>query len=357
MKKIVSLVGARPQFIKEAIVGSEARRAGAWNHVLVHSGQHYDANMSDIFFSQLDMKAPDHFLGIGSGTHGRQTAEALVKFEQVLLEEKPDMVLVYGDTNTTVAGALAASKLKISVAHVEAGIRQKPKDMPEEINRVLTDHISARLFCCSDLAARNLAQENILKGVSVVGDVMYDLYLKMLPLCTPEGTRARFGLGKGRYVVVTLHRDFNVDRADSLGNILRGLMEAKKATGLDLFFPMHPRTRKHVAEFGFDSLLSSFRIVDPIGYLELMSLTRDCAAVVTDSGGYQKEAYFAGKRAVVVMPDTGWRELVECGWNLLSEPESNELTAAVVEASVVREHPGFLYGRGDAGARIVEALG
>lgn len=356
MKKIVSLVGARPQFIKEAVVGSEARKAGAWNHVLVHSGQHYDANMSDIFFQELDMKAPDHFLGIGSGTHAQQTAEALVKFEQVLLDEKPDMVLVYGDTNTTVAGALAASKLKIPVAHVEAGIRQEPKDMPEEINRVLTDHISSRLFCCSDLAARNLAKENVTKGVSVVGDVMYDLYLKMAPRFTPLETRERFALEKERYVLVTLHRDFNVDGPDSLENILEGLAEARRKTGFEMLFPMHPRTRKRVAEFGLDALLSSFRIEDPIGYLDLMSLTRDCVAVVTDSGGYQKEAYFAGKRAVVVMPDTGWRELVEEGWNLLASPEKDALAGALGDVVTPKAYPDALYGRGDAGRRIVELL-
>ena len=244
MKKVVSLVGARPQFIKEAVIGAEVRRRNAWNHILVHSGQHYDANMSDIFFTELDMKQPDYFLNVGSGLHGKQTAEVLTKFEELLLNEKTDLVLVYGDTNTTVAGALAASKLKIPVAHVEAGIRQNPKDMPEEINRVLTDHISSYLFCCSDLAAKNLEREGITEGVFVVGDVMYDLYLKMKPRFTPKETREQYGLEEGRYIIATLHRDFNVDYPDSLRNILEGLVQLKKETGLEILLQLHPRTRK-----------------------------------------------------------------------------------------------------------------
>lgn len=356
MKKVVSLVGARPQFIKEAVIGAEVRRRNAWNHILVHSGQHYDANMSDIFFSELDMKQPDYFLSVGSGLHGKQTAEVLVKFEELLLQEKPDMVLVYGDTNTTVAGALAAAKLKIPVAHVEAGIRQNPKDMPEEINRVMTDHISTYLFCCSHLAAENLAKEGITEGVSVVGDVMYDLYLKMKPHFTPEKTREQFGLEEGRYIIATLHRDFNVDNSDSLKNILIGLAKSKKATGLEILLPLHPRTRKRIAEFGLQDLISAFKITEPMGYLELMSLTQQCSAVVTDSGGYQKEAYYAGKRAVVVMPDTGWRELVENKWNFLFSPTIDLLDKKVQLILQSASDCGMAYGRGNAAKKIIEIL-
>jgi UDP-N-acetylglucosamine 2-epimerase len=356
MKKVVSLVGARPQFIKEAVVGAEVRRRNAWHHVLVHSGQHYDANMSDIFFTELDMKQPDYFLGVGSGLHGRQTAEVLTKFEELLLNEKPDLVLVYGDTNTTVAGALAASKLKIPVAHVEAGIRQNPKDMPEEINRVLTDHISKYLFCCSDLAAKNLEREGITEGVFVVGDVMYDLYLKMKPRFTPKETREQYGLEEGRYIIATLHRDFNVDYPDSLRNILEGLVQLKKETGLEILLPLHPRTRKRIAEFGLQRLIENFKTTDPIGYLDLMSLTQGCAAVVTDSGGYQKEAYYAGKRAVVVMPDTGWRELTKAGWNRLSIPESKFIKNILADSLDTNKYLKNIFGNGDAGENIVEAI-
>ena len=356
MKKVVSLAGARPQFVKEAVVGAEARRRGAWEHVLVHSGQHYDANMSDIFFAELEMKQPDHFLGVGSGSHGAQTADVLAKFEVLLMREKPDTVLVYGDTNTTLAGALAAAKLKIPVAHVEAGIRQHPKDMPEEINRVLTDRISARLFCCSDLAARNLAGEGMTAGVTVPGDVMYDLYLKMRHRFTPEETRTRFGLEKDAYIVATIHRDFNTDDPKALAGILDGLNRAHRESGLEVLLPLHPRTRKRVAEFGLEDSLRHLRAAEPIGYLDLMSLTLHCAAAVTDSGGYQKEAYYAGKRAVVLMPDTGWRELTDAGWNLLCPPDAERIASAVAEALAPAPRPENIYGAGDAGERIVESL-
>ena len=356
MKKVVSLVGARPQFIKEAVIGAEVRRRNAWKHILVHSGQHYDANMSDIFFTELDMKKPDYFLGVGSGLHGRQTAEVLTKFEELLLNERPDLVLVYGDTNTTVAGALAASKLKIPVAHIEAGIRQNPKDMPEEINRVLTDHISKYLFCCSDLAAKNLEKEGITEGVFVVGDVMYDLYLKMKPRFTPKETRELYGLEKDRYIIATLHRDFNVDNSESLRNIIEGLVQVKKETGLEILLPLHPRTRKRTAEFGMQSLVENLKATEPIGYLHLMSLTQDCAAVVTDSGGYQKEAYYAGKRAVVVMPDTGWRELIECGWNLLCSADAEHIADNLKNILVQLSCPTRIFGDGNSGKNIVENL-
>ncbi len=356
MKKVISLVGARPQFIKEAIIGAEVRRQNAWNHILVHSGQHYDANMSDIFFNELDMKQPDYFLGVGSGLHGKQTAEVLTKFEELLLNEKPDIVLVYGDTNTTVAGALAAVKLKIPVAHVEAGIRQEPKDMPEETNRVLTDHISKYLFCCSGLAAKNLEKEGITEGVFVVGDVMYDLYLKMKPRFTPKETREQYGLEEGTYIITTLHRDFNVDNPESLRNILKGLLQAKKETGLEIILPLHPRTRKRIAEFGMQSLVENLKTTEPIGYLDLMSLTQDCAAVVTDSGGYQKEAYYAGKRAVVVMPDTGWRELTEVQWNLFAEAEIESVLQASMKCLQEWPFGEAVYGKGNAGEKIVRCL-
>lgn len=356
MKKVVSLVGARPQFIKEAVIGAEVRRRNAWKHILVHSGQHYDANMSDIFFTELDMKKPDYFLGVGSGLHGKQTAEVLTKFEELLLKENPDLVLVYGDTNTTVAGALAAVKLKIPVAHVEAGIRQEPKDMPEETNRVLTDHISKYLFCCSNLGMENLKKEGITEGVVVAGDVMYDLYLKMKPRFTPKETRELYGLEEGKYIITTLHRDFNVDNQDSLKNILEGLVQVKKETGLEVFLPLHPRTHKRIAEFKFEKLVEGLKLTDPIGYLDLMSLTQDCVAVVTDSGGYQKEAYYSGKRAVVVMPDTGWSELVDTGWNILCSTNELAVSNSVFKLFEQCEYPSFILGNGKTGECIISAL-
>lgn len=206
--KLVSLVGARPQFVKEALVGEAARRLGAWRHVLVHSGQHYDGNMSDIFFQELGIPQPDYHLGIGSGSHARMTAAALTGMEEILLKEKPDALLVYGDTNTTLAGALAAAKLHLPVIHVEAGIRMQPKTMPEEINRVLTDRLATLMCCCSELGRRNLAAEGITEGVHVAGDVMYDLFLRMRPRFTPEKTCADMALTPETFVLATLHRDY-----------------------------------------------------------------------------------------------------------------------------------------------------
>jgi UDP-N-acetylglucosamine 2-epimerase (non-hydrolysing) len=219
MKKVVSLVGARPQFIKEAVVGAEVRQRDAWNHILVHSGQHYDENMSGAFFDELDILPPQYNMGVGSATHAEQTADALCKFEKILFEEKPDMVILYGDTNTTLAGALTASKLHIPIAHVEAGPRTYNKLFPEEVNRVLTDHISDLLFACTSLNVENLAKEGIAEGVYNVGDVMYDLYLKMTNKFIPKAEMDRYGLFPGRYIVATIHRDFNTDDKKALSSM------------------------------------------------------------------------------------------------------------------------------------------
>lgn len=353
---VMSIVGARPQFIKEAVVGAAARRLGAWRHVVVHSGQHYDVNMSDIFFTQLAMPKPDHFLGIGSGSHGRQTAEALVRVEELLLAERPDLVLVYGDTNTTVAGALAAAKLKIPVAHVEAGIRQEPKDMPEEINRVVTDHLADRLYCCSALARKNLEAEGLGARGEVVGDVMYDLFLTLRPLFRPENMKKKFGVEERPYVLATLHRDFNVDTREPLTELLKGFAELRREYGLDVVLPVHPRTRQRLKDFALEDLTAGLRLVEPLGYVELMGLLEGCTAVVTDSGGFQKEAYFAEKRALVMMPDTGWRELVEAGWHRLCAPDAQEMTRAFAALGTSVPYPAGLYGDGTAGDRVVRAL-
>ena len=351
--KILSLVGARPQFVKEALIGTAARAEGAWEHILVHSGQHYDVNMSDVFFQELGIPAPKHHLGIGSGSHAAMTAAALVAMENVLQQERPDALLVYGDTNTTLAGALAASKLAIPVIHVEAGIRQYPKSMPEEINRVLTDHLSRLFCCCSEQAARNLEAENIREGVKVVGDVMYDVFLRMRPHFVREACCAKYGLAPGRFVVATLHRDFNVDMPAKLEGMLKGLARFQEESGFRVLLPLHPRTRKRVSEFSLADVASAISCVEPLGYVELMSLVSASALVVTDSGGLQKEAYYAGRRAVVVMPDTGWRELTDCGWNVLCDPAAHDLNAACHETLRAMPCPKSIYGEGDAAVRII----
>lgn len=354
--KIISLVGARPQFIKEAIIASEVYKTNAWNHILVHSGQHYDTNMSDLFFQELQIPTPQYFLEVGSSSHGKQTALVLEKFEDILLLEKPDMVIVYGDTNTTVAGALAAAKLKIPVAHIEAGIRQKPKDMPEEINRVVTDHMSSLLFCCSELSSQNLKQENITKGVFISGDIMYDLFLRMKPHFLKEKMLHDFNLQEGEYTLITLHRDFNVDNKENLVSILEGLKGFTEETKLSVIFPMHPRTRNRIEEFNLTKYLTFMNIIPPIGYLELMGLLEGCTNVITDSGGLQKEAYFAEKQATVIMPDTGWREIIKSGWNqLVPANKAEELLPCILENKSII-YPENLYGDGKAAKVIVENI-
>jgi len=354
--KIISLVGARPQFVKEAGIGSSFRKMKDVEYILVHSGQHYDINMSDIFFEELSIKPAEINLEIGSSSHARQTADVLVSFEKVLHESKPDLVLVYGDTNTTLAGALAASKLKIPVAHVEAGIRQEPKDMPEEINRVLTDHISSLLYCCSDLSSDNLAKEGINQGVYVAGDVMLDVYLKMEPKFDKAQALSKYNLNEGSYIVLTLHRDFNVDNREDLANILEGINRFQKDSGLKIMLPLHPRTRKRINEFDLNERIKVINVVEPLGYLDLMSLVKGCAFVITDSGGLQKEAYFAGKRAMVLMPDTGWRELVLSEWNMLSRTDPESILKASKEISVQIGYPPNIYGTGNTSDIIVRSI-
>ena len=346
---LISLVGARPQIIKEAIICKELKKAGI-DEILVNSGQHYDRNMSDIFFETLDIKVPDYNLGVGSGLHGEMTGKIMIEFEKVVLKEKPDAILVYGDTNTTLAGALVGAKLKIPVAHIEAGIRQEPKDMPEEINRIVTDHVSSLLFCPSELSVRNLEREGITKGVYFVGDVMYDLY-KMMEPRFEDGAYKEYGLEDGKYIVLTLHRDFNVDNKEKLEKILKALDEISKEKVI--FFPIHPRTKKRISEFGLEKYTNNFVMSEPIDYLRLMELVRHSWKVITDSGGLQKEAYFGKKRCIVLMPDTGWREIVDSGWNVLAN-EDTLVEKVLSEDEVI--YPENLYGDGRTGEKIVEML-
>lgn len=355
--KIMSLVGARPQFVKEALLNSAVRATNAWEHILVHSGQHYDVNMSDVFFQELDIPEPKLYLNIGSGSHGSMTAAAIKAMEEALIAERPDALLVYGDTNTTLAGALAAVKLQIPVIHVEAGIRQEPRSMPEEINRHLTDHtvvLSNGLFsCCSQSAAQNLHSEGITKGIDVSGDVMFDLFKRMQPRFNAESECKKHKLIPEQFILVTLHRDFNVDQAETLLPILNGLKRLADETGLKIFFPVHPRTRKRMESFGWDSSTPKFLLTEPLGYIELMSLTSAAKFIVTDSGGLQKEAFYAGKRSLVIMPDTGWREITDTGWNILSNPNSSHVLEQGKALLSPHIYPGDLYGNGQAAERIV----
>ena len=348
--KIISLIGARPQFIKEAIVNKELKEKENIKEIIVHSGQHYDFNMSDVFFKVLNIQKPDYFLNVGSGLHGEMTGKIMIEFEKVVLKERPDIILVYGDTNTTLAGAIVGAKLKIPVAHIEAGIRQEPKDMPEEVNRVLTDHVSTFLFCPSKLSVKNLEKEGITKGVYFVGDVMYDLYKEMEDKFKYDIFR-ELKLKENEYIVMTLHRDFNVDKKEKLEKILKQIEKISRE--ITIVFPIHPRTKKRVKEYNFEKYLEKVKVIEPIDYLNLMGLIKKSWKIITDSGGLQKEAYFAKKRAIVVMPDTGWRELTEVGWNQLGD--ENNLYEKVFEDNN-NKYPENVYGDGKSGKKIVEIL-
>lgn len=353
--KIISLVGARPQFIKEAVLSKTVRENNFWEHIVVHSGQHYDENMSHVFFDELGITTPKYNLNIGSGSHGAMTAAALASFEEVLLKERPDWVIVYGDTNTTLAGALAAVKLQILVAHVEAGLRQEPRNMPEEINRVLTDRISKRLFCPSALGAENLLKEGLIDGVHIAGDIMFDLFLKMQHKFDRQKLN-QLCLKERGYILFTLHRDFNVDDLKSLSAIIQGVAQAAQILALDVLFPVHPRTLNRIERFGLLEKMRSWKLVEPLGYLELMGLLEACAFVVTDSGGLQKEAWFAGKRAGVVMPDTSWRELTDCGWNVIVPASSEDFSGGILKLTDPAEYPNGVYGDGNAAEKIIENM-
>ncbi|HOS68413.1 MAG TPA: UDP-N-acetylglucosamine 2-epimerase (non-hydrolyzing), partial [Methanoculleus sp.] len=311
--KIVSIVGARPQFIKCAPVSRELRKEH--KEILVHTGQHYDHGMSAVFFEELAIPEPDYNLGIGSGTHGRQTGAMLGAIEDVLEKEEPEIVLVYGDTNSTLAGALAAAKMHVPVAHVEAGLRSFDRRMPEEVNRVLTDHASDILFCPTATAVRNLAAEGVTEGVFLVGDVMVDA---MNHNRTVAEERSRIledaGVRPGEYLVVTVHRPSNTDSRENMAAIIGALGEA----GVPVVFPVHPRTRKFL--LGYDLLAAmpeNIRITEPLGYLDMLRLMAHAKKILTDSGGVQKEAYMLGVPCITLRENTEWVETVEAGWNVL----------------------------------------
>jgi UDP-N-acetylglucosamine 2-epimerase (non-hydrolysing) len=358
--KIVDIVGARPQFIKlapilRAIVKHNQKRPECpIQEVLVHTGQHYDYEMSQVFFDELGLKSPDYHLGVGSGTHGYQTGEMLKRIEEVLIKEKPDMVMVYGDTNTTLAGALAAAKLHIPVAHVEAGLRSFNREMPEEINRVLTDHISDFLFCPTQTAVENLRREGIEKGVYLVGDVMYDAVLLYLDLAEKKSEiMERLGLKPKSYALATVHRAENTDQPERLRSIFEGL-ERVAEEGLPVILPLHPRTRKQLNTLGIHP--KEVQVLDPVSYLDMLFLEKNARVILTDSGGVQKEAFFFRVPCVTLREETEWVETVETGWNTLVGCDPERMVQAALEA-----HPGiesvWPYGDGQAAGRIMDLLG
>ncbi|MCX7778261.1 MAG: UDP-N-acetylglucosamine 2-epimerase (non-hydrolyzing), partial [Armatimonadetes bacterium] len=290
--KLVTIVGARPQLIKAAPVSNAIQRHNSKNpnrliyEILIHTGQHYHYEMSQVFFDELRLKAPDYYLGVGSGTHGYQTGEMLKRIEEVLIKEEPDLVLVYGDTNSTLAGALAASKLGIAVAHVEAGLRSFNRKMPEEINRVLTDHISDLLFCPTPKAVENLQREGITKGVYLVGDVMYDAALQYSKLAGQKSRiLGQLGLKPKQYALATIHRAENVDHPERIKSILTGL-KAIAQSGLPVVLPLHPRTRKQLETLRLST--NGLYVIKPVSYLDMLVLEKNARVIITDSGGVQK---------------------------------------------------------------------
>ena len=362
--RIVTIVGARPQFIKAAPVsraienGSRKDSYPTLEQILVHTGQHYDDNMSDVFFRELVLPRPDYNLGVGSGSHGEQTGEMLKKIEEVLVATRPHCVLVYGDTNSTLAGALAATKLHIPVAHVEAGLRSFNRLMPEEINRVLTDHVSSFLFCPSDSAVINLQKEGITERVYVVGDVMYDAFLFNNKLSEQRSTiLADLGLKEKTYCLATVHRAENTDNSLRLADILTAFAEIATPE-CPLIVPIHPRTQRTIQQQQNKALLNSdVRLIPPVSYLDMIALETHAQAILTDSGGVQKEAYFAQVPCLTLRDETEWVETVEAGYNQLAGAS----TLAIIEAFHRARRPTSemkpaLYGKGQASEQIVNHL-
>jgi len=356
--KVLTIVGARPQLIKASVV-SHALKAAGLHEVLVHTGQHFDANMSDVFFDELGMAPPAHHLGIAGGGHGDMTGRMLIAIERVLLEEKPDVVLVYGDTNSTLAGALAAVKLHIPVAHVEAGLRSFNMAMPEEVNRILTDRVSTWLFAPTREAVAHLGREGVAAGrVFLVGDVMYDVAIAhgRRALQLGRGVLDTAGLADKGFVLVTAHRAENTDDPARLSAIVDGLLEVAQTT--PVVWPLHPRTRGVLERMGrLAEVTSLCTLLPPQGYLDMVRLETAAAVIATDSGGVQKEAFFHGVPCVTLRDETEWTELVDSGWNRLVPPTSARAVADGVRAAMgTRGQTVQPYGDGHAARAIVDVL-
>jgi UDP-GlcNAc3NAcA epimerase len=348
--KIATIVGARPQFIKAATISRVIVTNGGVHEVLIHTGQHFDANMSDIFFAELDIRQPDYHLGIGGGSHGQNTGRMIEAIESVLIREQPDWVIVYGDTDSTLAGALAAVKLHIPIAHVEAGLRSFNRQMPEEINRVLTDHSSTLLFAPTKKALNNLVSEGITGGkVKQVGDVMFDasIYYKQRAK-RPDSASIE---GNEPFVLCTVHRPENTDDPLRLAGIVGIINEI--STQFPVVFPLHPRTKIAIASVPGVVFKSAVRVIEPLGFLEMTWLIGRCTLVLTDSGGLQKEAYFHQKPCVTLRNETEWTELVEAGYNYLLSPFSTDAIKVLGRMIEVEIHTGNrLYGDGDTAKKI-----
>jgi UDP-GlcNAc3NAcA epimerase len=348
--KIVTIIGARPQIIKEASLQNAIRLHKDIEHTLIHTGQHYDFNMSGVFFESLEIKNPDFFLGVSGGTGIESIAKMMLELEKVLLGVKPDYVIVYGDTNSTLAVAIGANKLGIKLAHIEAGLRQAPKSMPEESNRVIVDHLSDFLFTPTKVAYDNLLKEQPKGHIIQSGDIMYDLFQDLNKTIT-EKDLPLTELLIDEYVLVTLHRDFNVDDSIILESILDQISQL--ALSHQMVFPLHPRTKKNIERFNLNHCLENVVVIDPVEYKSMLALLKYSKSVITDSGGLQKEAYFFGKPAFVIMPDTSWRELIDHKIHCLVD--SGKLVAMFDRFVPSRQQFKF-YGNGMASSKIMDTL-
>lgn len=359
MKKILTIVGARPQFIKAAAVSRAIKNSfsGEISEQILHTGQHFDSNMSDVFFQEMAIPKPKYHFQISGGSHGKMTGAMLSAIEEVMLEERPDWVLIYGDTNSTLAGALAASKLHIPVAHVEAGLRSFNMRMPEEINRILSDRVSTLLFCPTQTAIQNLENEGIKDGVINVGDVMFDVALFYKEQAKSESRILEaLQLEPEEYVLATCHRAENTDDKDRLTSILMALSSIAETTKLVL--PIHPRTRKLIAEYGLDALLHGMIVIDPVSFIDMVALEQSASVIVTDSGGVQKEAFFYGVPCITMRDETEWVETVKLGANQLVGADSHRISDAFrrVEKNghlAIADQP---YGNGFASEKILEKI-
>lgn len=354
--KIVTIVGARPQFIKASAISREIQnnRQGRIEEVLVHTGQHYDENMSQVFFDELDIPAPKHNFNIAGGSHGAMTGRMLEAIEDILLKEKPDWVLIYGDTNSTLAGALAAAKLHIPVAHVEAGLRSFNMRMPEEVNRILSDRVSTLLLCPTETAVRNLANEGVTSGVHNVGDVMFDVALYYGEKARRSSTiLQQLGLTEKSFMLATCHRAENTDDPTRLHDILSALGRISDKQAVVL--PLHPRTRKLISAANLEPLLRNVRIVDPVAFLDMIALEQTATAILTDSGGVQKEAFFYGVPCITFRDETEWVETIDSGWNQLVGADCEKIVAAASRVATPASTPS-LFGHGDAAKRTLDCL-
>ncbi len=354
MLKVLTVIGARPQFIKACMLSNAFSSESNIQEIIVHTGQHYDENMSNVFLKQLKLPNPHYFLGTGSDTHGKQTAKMLLKLEDIIISEKPDIVLVYGDTNSTLAGSLAASKLHIPIAHVEAGLRSYNKKMPEEINRVLTDHLSTWLFCPSNTAVKNLENEGITQGVYQTGDIMYDavLYYKNVAL-QKSNILSNLKIAPKTYYLATVHRAENTDNPQRLTAILEAFRQINEI----VLFPLHPRTKNKIKQWNLENLISSsnIKIVEPLDYFDMLAVESQAGIILTDSGGVQKEAYMLGVPCITLRDETEWVETVNSGWNHLTGADTEKILEATRTISVPKVHKP-LFGDGETSKLICKTL-